>query len=176
MDAFRCTLVDAAYQVLVNFFCHKRNHRCCYLAYSYQCSIKRHICIDFILLHALCPETFTTTSYIPVTHLIYKFIQCSCSFRNTIIAKIIIYSLNQCIEFGEKPFIHNGKFLIIQCIFGCIKFINICIQHEECISVPKCSKEFTLSFLYCLSMETVWQPWCGVDVEIPADCICSVSL
>ena len=33
-----------------------------------------HICIYLILFHSFCPETVTATSYIPVTHIIYKFL------------------------------------------------------------------------------------------------------
>ena len=38
------------------------------------------------------------------------------------------------------------------------------------------SHEFTLAFHNGFAMETVWQPWCGVYIEIPADRIGAVGL
>ena len=72
MDTFRSIFINTSYQVLVNIFCHERNHRSGCLADRYQCGIQCHIRIDLILLHAFCPETLTASSDIPVTHLIYE--------------------------------------------------------------------------------------------------------
>ena len=43
------------------------DYRSCCFTDGYQRSIQSHISIDLILLHSLCPETFTASSYIPVT-------------------------------------------------------------------------------------------------------------
>ena len=175
MYAFRSIFIDRSYQILIDIFCHKRNHRSSYFGNCDKCGIQSHISINFILLHAFCPETLTASSDIPVTHIIHKFLKSSCSFRNPVIFKIVVHCLNHSIQLGQQPFIHNRQLIIFQCILGCIKFINICIQHEERIGVPQCAHKFSLTFLHCFSMETVRQPRCTVDVEIPADRICSVS-
>ncbi len=80
------------------------------------------------------------------------------------------------VQFGQKPFVHDGQGLVVQCIFRCVKMINVRIQHKECISVPQGSHEFALSFLHGLSVEPVGQPGRAVDVEIPADRVRAVGL
>ena len=176
MDTFRCGSIIASYQILINILCHEGNHGSCCLTDGYQCSIQSHISIDLILRHAFCPETFSASSYIPVTHIIYKFFQQSCSFRNTVGTQIFINAFNNQIQFGQKPLVHNGQLLIIQSVFCCIKFINIGIQYEESIGIPECTHEFSLSFRYCRIMETFGQPGCGACIEVPADSICTMFL
>ena len=176
MDTLRSCFVQRSYKILVNVLCHERNHRSCSLGNCYQSCVKSHVRIDLILLHAFCPETLTAASYIPVTHLVYKALKCSCSLRNLIVVQIFVNGLYKCIQLAEEPFVHNRKLVIVKRIFGSIKVINICIKYKECISIPQCTHEFTLSFLNSLAMETVRQPWCTVDVEVPADGICTVCL
>ena len=173
--AFRGIFINTSYKVLVNILCHERNHRGSHFGNGHQCGIQCHICIDFILFHSFCPETLAASSYIPVTHVIHELLKCSCSFRDPIICQIVIYSLDDCIQFGQQPFVHDRQLVIFQFIFGRIKFINICIQYEECISIPQSTHELSLTFLYCFSVETVWKPRSTVNIEIPADCICTVS-
>ena len=72
MNTFRCILINISDKVLVNIFRHKWNHWCCSLADFHQCGVQCHVGIDLILFHSFCPETFSGTSYIPVTHLIHK--------------------------------------------------------------------------------------------------------
>ena len=175
MNAFRSGLIDTANQILINIFCHKRNHRCCTLCNRNKGRIERHVSIDLILLHALCPETFTASSDIPVTHVIHKALESSCCFRNLIMIEIIIHLDDHGVQLAEQPFIHDRKLIIIQGILRCIKVINICIEDEECISIPQGSHEFTLSFHNSLAVETVRQPWCGVNIEVPADRICTIG-
>ena len=176
MDAFRSIFIDASYQVLVDIFGHERNHRSSNFGDGYQGSIQCHIGIDLILFHSFCPETFTASSYIPVTHIIYEFLQCSCCFRDPVVVQVVVYGLDHGIQFGQQPFVHNRQFIIIQGVFCCIKFINVCIEYKERIGVPQSTHEFSLTFLYRFSMETVRQPRCAVDIEVPADRICSVCL
>ena len=97
MDTLRSIFIHASYQVLIDVFCHERDHRSCCLGDGYQCMVQSHVSIDLILLHSLCPETFTASSYIPVTHLIYKFLECSCCFRDLVVSQVIVYSLNSCV-------------------------------------------------------------------------------
>ena len=91
MDALRSGLVDASDQILVDILSHERDHRSRCLGYRYQCSVQCHIGIDLILLHALCPETLTASSYIPVTHVIYEILKCSCSLRDAVVCQVVIH-------------------------------------------------------------------------------------
>ena len=175
MDAFRSIFVNAANQVLVNILCHKRNHGRSSLCHINQSRVQSHISIDLVLLHALCPETFSAASYIPVAHIIYEFLQHSCSLRNPVIVQIIIHITDHGIHLGQQPFIHNRKLIVIQGILGCIKIVNVRIQYKECIGVPQGSHKLSLSLLNRLAMETVGQPGSAVDVKIPADSICSIG-
>ncbi len=93
-----------------------------------------------------------------------------------IVVQIFVNGLYKCIQLAEEPFVHNRKLVIVKCIFGSIEVINICIKYKECIGIPQSTHEFTLTFLNSLAMETVRQPWCTVDVEVPADGICTVCL
>ena len=65
-------------------------------------------------------------------------------------------SLSQPVSYTHL--IHNRQFLIIQCILGRIKAVDVCIQYIESISVPQSSQELSLSFHYGLSMETLRDP------------------
>ena len=91
MNADWRIFINAAYKISVNAFCHKRNHRCGCLTQRNQCCIQCHVCINLILFHALCPETFTAASYIPVRKLVYKVFQHSGCFRNLIIFKFVVH-------------------------------------------------------------------------------------
>ena len=97
MDTFRCVLINAAYHVLIDFFCHERDHGCCTLADLNKCRIQCHVGIDLILFHTLCPETVSAAAHIPVTHLIHKVIQYSGSLRDPVMIQMIIYLLDRCI-------------------------------------------------------------------------------
>ena len=98
MNTLNCVFVNASYKVLVDFFCHERNHRSCCFGNCYQSSVQSHVSIDLILLHALSPETLTASSYIPVTHLIYKLLKSSCAFRDLVVCKAVIDSLHYRIQ------------------------------------------------------------------------------
>ena len=174
MNTFRCIFIQTSHQVLVNIFCHKRNHRRSRFGNGYKGGVQSHISVNLILFHTFGPETFTASSDIPVTHIIYKFLQRSGRFRNLVTSQVFINRFYYCIQLGQQPFVHNRKLLVFQCIFGCVKFVNIGIQNKECVSIPKCAHEFTLSFLHSFSMETVWKPWRAVHIEVPADCISAV--
>ena len=176
MDTFRSALVHASYQVLIDLFCHERDHRRCRLTDLNQCCVQSHVSIDLILFHSLSPETFTASSYIPVTHIVYEALKCLCSLRDLVVGQVIVYCLDCGIELRQKPFIHNGQLVVFQCVFCCIEIIDIRIQYEERIGVPQCSHELSLTFYNGFSVETVRKPWCTVDIEVPADRICSVFL
>ena len=98
MNTLRSGLVNAAHQILINILGHERNHRSCALGNRNKCGIKCHVSIDLILLHALCPETLTASSDIPVTHIIHKALQCSCSFGNLVMIQILIHFDNHGIQ------------------------------------------------------------------------------
>ena len=176
MDTLGSIYIVASYQVLVNILCHEGDHGCCCLTDGHQCGVQRHVGIDLILLHTLCPETLTAASYIPVTHLIDEVLQSLGSLGNTVLVQIAVYFCNGRVQLGQQPLIHYGQFVVFQCIFGSIKIINVCIQYEECVGIPQGTHEFTLSFLYGLAGESLRQPGCGTGVEIPADGICTVGL
>ena len=55
-----------------------------------------------------------------------------------------------------------------------IEVVDVCIQYVESVGVPQSTHELTAAFLYCIIVETVRKPRCGIRVEVPADCICSV--
>ncbi|CDA06634.1 unknown [Blautia sp. CAG:257] len=174
MDTFRSRRIYASYKVLVHILCHKRNHRSCSLGDCHKSCVQGHVCIDLILLHSLCPETLTASSYIPVTHFVHKFLKCSCTLRNFVGSKVFVNSFYHRIQLAEKPFVHNRKAVIVQIVFCRVKLVNICIKHKERISVPQSAHEFTLSFHNSFAVETVRQPRSAVDIEIPADSVCAV--
>ena len=160
MDAFRSTLINAAYQVSVYAFCHKWNHWSRYLAQCNKCCVQCHVCINLVLFHSLSPESLTASSYIPVRELIYKVLKNSCCLCNLVILKVVINCLNKSIELGKNPFVHNWKLIILKCVPCSIEIIYICIQNEECVCVPDCSHELSLTLCNCLVIESVRKPRC----------------
>ena len=171
MHALRRALVNAAYQIAVNLLRHKRNHRRRRLGNRNKRSIQRHIRVNLILLHSLCPEALPATAHVPVAHLIHELLQCPRRLRNTVIPEIVIYCLHHAVQLGEQPPVHHGELLIVQRIFGCVEAVDIGIQDEKGIRIPKRTHELSLSLDNCLVMEAVRQPRCGIDIEIPADCV-----
>ena len=117
MNALRSRLIHGAHQILIDILCHKRNHRRRTLADRHKRCVECHVRVDLILLHALCPETLTASSDVPVAHVIDEIIQRSCSLRNAVIGKVVIHFLNHRIQLGEQPFVHHGKLLIGKHIF-----------------------------------------------------------
>ena len=91
MNAFRLGSVHAANQVLVDFFGHERNHGSGCLTEGNQTGVKCHVSVNLILLHALCPETLSASSYIPVAQIVHKFLKGSCGFGNFVIAEVVIH-------------------------------------------------------------------------------------
>ena len=176
MDALRCLFVDAADEVLIDFFRHERDHRSCCLADLDQSGVQRHVSVDLILLHALCPEALTASSDIPVAHLIDELLQSSCGLGYLVGSKVLIHGADGRVKAAEQPFIHDRKLVIFQCVFCGIKFVDVCVKHEERIGVPERAHKLTLAFDDGLAVEAVRQPRCAVDIEIPADGIGAVGL
>ena len=94
MDALRSRLIDIAHQILVDLLRHKRNQRRSHLADGHKRGVKGHIGINLILFHALCPETLTASSHIPVAHVIHKLLKCSGRLRDLVIAQIGVHGLD----------------------------------------------------------------------------------
>ena len=113
MHTDRSILVNGAYQITVNLLGHERNHRSSSLCNRYERGVQSHVSIDLILLHALCPETFSATTYIPVTHLINELEQCTCGLRNTVVLKMIINFLHYCVQLGQQPLIHYRQLIVL---------------------------------------------------------------
>ena len=175
MDTLRSIFVDRAHEVTVDLLCHERDHGSSGLTDSHQSGIQCHIRIDLILLHALCPEALTGTANIPVTHIVHEILQRSGRFRNTVVSQVVVGITDSAVQSGQQPFIHNAEFFVVQSILRSIEIVNICIKNKESISIPQSTHEFSLAFHNSFSVETVGQPRCTVDVEIPADRVCSVG-
>ena len=107
MDTLRRICIDTPYQILVDILRHERDHRRRRLACLHKCGIERHISIDLILLHSLSPEALAASSYIPVAHIIHKILQSPCRLWNPVILKMAVHILDQRVEPGQKPLIHN---------------------------------------------------------------------
>ena len=176
MNALRCVLVNTAHQIAVNFLRHKRNHRCGALADIHKRRIKGHISVDLILLHALRPETLPASSHIPVAHFIHKVVQNARRLGDSVIVQMVVHFLDGSVQLGEQPLIHHRKFIVFQSILRRVKIVDIRIQHEERVGVPERAEELALPLLHRLAVETVGQPGCRIDIEIPADRIRAVSL
>ena len=98
VDALRSCLIDGSYKVLVDLLRHERDHRSCCLTDRHESCVESHVSVDLILLHALCPETLTASSDIPVTHVIHKLLKRSCCLRDAVVRKVIIHCLYRRIQ------------------------------------------------------------------------------
>ena len=175
MNALRSRLIHGAHQILIDILGHERDHRRRTLADRHKRCVECHVSVDLILLHALCPETLTASSDIPVAHIIDKIIQRSCSLRDAVVGKVVVHFLNHRIQLGEQPFVHHGKLLIVKRIFRCVKIVNVRIQHEECIGIPERTHELALSLLHEFAVKPLRNPRRTARVEIPADRVCTVG-
>ena len=171
MNTFRRLFIKTAHEILVNALGHKRYHWGGRLTNRDKRSVKRHISVYLILLHALGPETVAAASDIPVTHIINEILQRFGRLRYTVILQMVVYHLYRRIEAGKQPFIHNTQLIICQRMFCRIKLVNFRIENIKCIRVPECAHKLPLPLGHGLTVKTVWQPRRTVNIEIPADCI-----
>ena len=176
MDGFRRVCIYLADNILINLLRNERNHRCRAQAYIFQGCIERHVGIDFILLHALRPETIAAAAHIPVAHIIDEALQYLAGLRKLISRQPSIGILDHGVHSGQKPAVHNRKFVINQDMFRRIEVVNVRVQYVECVGIPQGAEEFALAFLHGLSGKAVRQPWLGIGVEIPADRIRTVGV
>ena len=95
MHALRSRLINISDQVLVDILAHERDHGSSHLRYSHESCVKRHVGIDFVLLHSLGPEALTASSHVPVAHIIHKVLKGSRSLRDPVISKIAVHFLDQ---------------------------------------------------------------------------------
>src|SRR5699024_4119113 len=109
MDTLRSVCIDTAHKVLIYLFCHERDHRGRRLGDGHESCVQRHICVDLILLHSLCPETLAASSDIPVAHVVNEFLQCARRLRNPVICQIAVHVFHHCVHLGEEPLIHNRE-------------------------------------------------------------------
>ena len=175
MNTLRRVLVDTAHQIAIDFLRHEGNHGRGAFTDGHERGIKGHVRVNLILLHSLRPETLAASSHIPVAHLVHKVVQNPRRLRDSVIVQMIVHFLYGRVQLRQQPLIHNGKLLIIETVFGGVKVINIGIEHEKGIGIPKRTQELALSLLHRLAVETVGQPGCGIDIEIPADRIRAVG-
>ena len=66
MDALRSVREVFANDVLVNIFCDERDKRSGHFGERYQAGVQRHVGVDLILAHALCPEAVSAAADVPV--------------------------------------------------------------------------------------------------------------
>ena len=93
MYAFGSCLVNASDHILIDLFGDERHHRCSHLAKSYDSGIKGHISVYLILAHALCPVSFSASSYIPVGQIVNKLLHCLCSLGDPVICQVLVGKL-----------------------------------------------------------------------------------
>ena len=91
MDALGCLLVDASYEILVDFLGHERNHRRRRLGNRHQRRVKRHVGVHLILLHPLGPEPLAAPSHVPVAHVINEILKGSRCLRDPVICQVIVH-------------------------------------------------------------------------------------
>ena len=94
MDTLRCLFIIALHQIQINFFRHKRDHWSRAFADLCQRRVQRHVSVDLILLHTLCPEALPAAAHIPVAHLVYEVVQDSGGLRDAVVLQIIIHFLD----------------------------------------------------------------------------------
>ena len=123
MDAFRSIFVNAAHQVLVDLFCHERNHRRRYLCDTVTSAV-------YSVIYALIlscsipfrPETLTASSDIPVTHVIHKVLQRPCALRNPVICQVAHpLSLISVFSLDSSHLSMTHSFSYSSAIFCCVK-------------------------------------------------------
>ena len=174
MNTLRCIRINTRYDILIDFFRHERNHRSRELGKCDKACVQRHVRIDLVLLHALCPEAAAAAADVPVGQVVNKCLQSLAGFRNLIGCHVRIHLFDGGVQAGKDPFVNNRKLIVLKLVVIRVKVVNICIQHVERIGVPKRAEESSLSFHNGLAIETARQPRSGVDDEIPADRVSAV--
>ena len=90
MHRFRSLVIIGSYEVLVDFLSNKRHHRSCRLGDGNETGPESHICIYFVLLHALSPEAFSGPADIPVGQLVNEGIESIGSLGNPVTSQILV--------------------------------------------------------------------------------------
>ena len=176
VDALGRILINASYEILINFLGHERNHGGGSLAYSNERGVKHHVCVYLVLRKSLYPITLSAAADIPVRHLVDKCIESLCRFGNTVVVKVIIDCFNGGIKARKEPLVHYIKLVVIYRVLCGVEVIYIRIENIESIGIPKSTHELALTLLNGFSVEAVRKPRSGVGVEIPADSVRAVLL
>ena len=176
VDRLRSRLVDAADEVAVDGLRHEWDHRRSGLGRRDECRVERHVGIDLILLHALCPEAAAAAADIPVRELVDKLLECLGRFRHAVVREVVVDILDHRVEAREAPLVHDRQLIVVERVLRRIEVVDVGVEHEECVRVPECAHEFALAFLDGIVVEAVRQPRCAVLVEIPADGVSAVLL
>ena len=98
MNAFGNVLVDRADKIAVDVVCHEGDHGSCKLADGFECGVESHISVDLILLKTLCPEAFSASANVPVTHIVNKALESSCGFGDSVVAEIAVNGVNEAVQ------------------------------------------------------------------------------
>ena len=176
MDRFRRRLIDAADEVAIDGLRHEGDHRRSGLGRRDECRVERHIGVDLVLLHALCPETAAAAADIPVRELIDELLESLGSFRHAVVREVVVDVLDHRVEAREAPLVHDRQLIVIERVLRRIEVVDVGVEHEERVRVPERAHELALAFLNGIVMEAVRQPRCAVLVEIPADGIGAMLL
>ena len=176
MDGFRCLLVDATDEVAVDGLRHERNHRCSGLGRRDECRVERHVGIDLVLFHALCPEAAAAAADVPVRELVDELLECLGGFRHAVVREVVVDILDHRVEAREAPLVHDRQLIVVERVLRRIEVVDVGVEHEERVRVPERAHELALAFLDGIVVEAVRQPRCAVLVEIPADGVSAVLL
>ena len=161
--------IDRAHQVLVNLLAHERNHGSRRLCECDQRRVERHIGIDLVLLHALCPEAVPAAAHVPVRHVFDKFLEHGSRLRNSVVREVLIRVADHAVHLREQPLVHDRELLVVERILGRIEVIDVRVEHVKRIGIPERSEELSLPLAHSLLREFLREPRCRSGVEIPAN-------
>ena len=168
MYAFGRGGVHAAHEVLVHLLGHEGHEGSDHLGQRDQHRVEGDERGFLGIVHALAPEALAAAAHIPVAQIVHKLGDGAGGFGDAVVAQVVVYALDQLIEAGQHPLVHQGQLDVFDGMILGVEVVNVGVEHEESVGILQRAHELALALGHGLRAETAGQPRRARGVEIPA--------
>ena len=169
MHALRRVLIRGTHEVLIHILGHERRIRRKQLAQRHEHVIERGERGFLAAFHALAPEALAAAADVPVGQLVHKRGDGAAGLGDLIGFQPLVDKLDERVELGEQPLIHQRQLDGIERVRLGIEVIDVRVQNKERVRIPQRTHELALHLSNGVGAEAAGQPRRADGIEIPAD-------
>ncbi|MPM70053.1 hypothetical protein SDC9_117004 [bioreactor metagenome] len=166
MYRFRSIDIEAAHQVLVQGFGHKRHGGSDQLADRHQSFVHGRVGGLLIGIRFALPETAATAAQVPVGKDVHKSLNRPCSSQYIIMLQGLGHITDQGMQGRTQPLVNGAVFK-----FGSgirLPSIQVGVGHEEGICIPERQREGAQYFAHQVTGEAAFLPGRAGRIQIPS--------